>query len=158
MGDPTSSGLDRSAYERAIENPEQRSRVDALGRCIAGRLALCSEDELRVIDDLLGRLEKGRDAYGYLDLSRDNRDWAREEMEEQLDAALYRSFARVRRQNDIRDRLACEAADEIANTPAGRVDTGLRELVEKTGSHCSTCGVRWGKCGHAKPATEATEG
>lgn len=151
MGDPTSRCLDRAVFDRAITNPEQRSRVDALGRCIAGRLALCSEDELRVVDDLLGRLERGRDTYGYLDLSRDDRDWQREEHEEQLDAMLYRSFARVRRQNELRDRLACEAADEIASTPAGRVETGLRELVEQTGNHCSTCGVRVSKCGgHVK--------
>ncbi len=61
-------------------------------RCDLGaRLARCSYDELRVIDKLLGRLELGRDRYGHLDLSRDRRDFKREEAEEHLDAAVYRA-------------------------------------------------------------------
>jgi hypothetical protein len=130
MGDTTIK-RDRDASAHAISTPEQRSRVNALARCVAGRLALCSEDELRVIDDLLGRLEKGRDAYGPLDLATDDRDWAREEFEEQLDAALYRSFARIRRRDEQLERLRCEAADEIAATDP--IAFGLLEITNATG-------------------------
>jgi hypothetical protein len=129
MGDQTIN-RDRAASAHAITNPEQRSRVAALARCIAGRLALCSEDELKVVDDLLARLEKGRDAYGPLDLSRDDRDWHREELEEQLDAALYRSFARIRRRDEQLERLRCEAADEIAATDP--IAFGLLEITNAT--------------------------
>lgn len=171
MTNETAPVVERDGGDRPTSNPEandatDKSRIDALARVIGVRLALCSEDELRVIDDLLGRLEKGRDDYGPLDLSRDDRDWNREEFEEQLDAALYRSFSRVRRRNEQRDRLACEAEDELART--NPIEKGLRELVEKaplvasTSSfglasgralgHCNTCGRYWGTCPHSQPA------
>jgi hypothetical protein len=52
------------------------------------RLASASNDELRVIDRVLARLELGRERYGLLDLARP-RDWRRERAEERLDALVY---------------------------------------------------------------------
>jgi hypothetical protein len=65
-------------------------RRDALAWNIAARLLSCNADELRVLDVLLGRLELGRDRYGFLDLAR-ARDWEKEEAEEHADAAVYRA-------------------------------------------------------------------
>jgi hypothetical protein len=134
--------------DRAIRTPEQRSRVDALGRVIAGRLALCSEDELRVIDQLLGRLELGRQRYGYLDLSADSRDWRAEEAEEHLDAAVYRACDRIRRRDEQLERLRCEVADE--NAAAHPVAHGLRELAASSPwIHDRFCDVWSGEaCSH----------
>jgi hypothetical protein len=124
--------VERDGENRAISNPERSdatdsSRVEALARTIAVRLRLCSEDELLVLDDLLIRLEKGRDAYGPLDLANDDRDWDHEEYEEQLDAGLYRSFGRVKRRKAKAERLRCEAADELVQT--NPVEFGLQEFV-----------------------------
>ncbi len=58
---------------------------------LAKRLLECSYDELRVLGQLLARLELGRSRYGHLDLARDRRDFKREEAEEHLDAAVYRA-------------------------------------------------------------------
>jgi hypothetical protein len=90
MGDPTTRSIERAAEDRAISNPEDHVRREALQRTIAARLLVCNIDELRVLDVLLGRLELGRDRYGYLDLAR-SRDWEREEAEEHADAAVYRA-------------------------------------------------------------------
>ena len=62
----------------------RRGLVADLGR----RLAMRNLDELRVIDALLVRVEKGAAHYGPLDLSRP-RDWQRERSEELLDALVY---------------------------------------------------------------------
>jgi len=64
------------------------SAIDGLRRSIVGRLGACNVDELRVLDQLLVRIELGRDQYGHLDLSR-KRDWARERSEEMADWAIY---------------------------------------------------------------------
>ena len=66
------------------------SAIDGLTRSLIARLGACNLDELRVIDQLLVRLELGRDRYGHLDLSR-ARDWEREEAEELLDMQVYRA-------------------------------------------------------------------
>ncbi len=58
---------------------------------LSARLLQCSRDELRVMSQLLARLELGRARYGHLDLARDKRDFKREEAEEHLDAAVYRA-------------------------------------------------------------------
>lgn len=94
MGDPTTTRVDRAATDRSIATPEERTRRDALVRNIATRLMLCSLDEARVMDELLVRLEIGRDRYGYLDLAT-ARDWEREEAEELLDAAIYRACRKL---------------------------------------------------------------
>lgn len=74
--------------------PHVLAEVDS-DRCVErrldlkARLELCSYDELRVISVILGRLELGRQRYGYLDLKRDDRDFKRERAEEYADAAIY---------------------------------------------------------------------
>jgi len=116
----------RLAGDRANSNPELDSdRCDALRRSIGARLLASSWDELRVVDTLLGRLELGRDRYGFLDLAK-SRDWEREEAEEHLDAAVYRACRKLVEHDE---RVAAIDADETAPRP--RVDPvleGLREL------------------------------
>lgn len=70
-----------------VESP----RCTELRDDLKSRQALCSLDELRVLRVILGRLELGRQRYGYLELSRETRDWKREEAEEHIDAAVYRA-------------------------------------------------------------------
>lgn len=84
------SARDRSARSGRDGHAPDHTRRDALQRTIAARLLLCNVDELRVLDVLLGRLELGRDRYGFLDLEK-ARDWEREEAEEHADAAVYRA-------------------------------------------------------------------
>jgi hypothetical protein len=64
------------------------SAMDGLTRSLIARLGACNLDELRVLDQLLVRLELGRDRYGHLDLAQ-KRDWARERAEEAADYAVY---------------------------------------------------------------------
>lgn len=111
----TTNGTGRMGPLRARANPE---RTDALARTIAARLRLCSEDELRVVDVVLGRLELGRDRYGQLDLARP-RDWERELAEELLDAHIYRACALlVERENARADLHAAAAAEREQAAPA----------------------------------------
>jgi len=102
----------------------ESDRRDALARTLAARLLLCNHDELRVLDRLLERLEIGRDRYGLLELGKP-RDWEREEAEELLDAQIYRAINAIERSDARRERLRCEAADEIASNP---IERGLVEL------------------------------
>lgn len=97
---------------------------DALERTICARLAACSPDELRVVDYVLGRLEVGRARYGELDFAGDDRDFLEEERQEHADGVVYRACAEIVRLDARRDRLRCEAADELT----ARVDAGLDEL------------------------------
>lgn len=85
-------------------------RIDGFAANIATRLHACSLDELRVLDQLLARLEKGRESYGPLDLSK-ARDWDRDLAEELLDVQVYRAIGKV---------LARDA----------KVDLLLRDLAE----------------------------
>jgi len=89
-------------------------RRDALARSIAARLLTCNEDELRVLDAILGRLELGRDRYGHLDLSK-ARDWDAEEAEELLDARIYRACDVLRRRDAQTSRMD-EALRELRNS------------------------------------------
>jgi hypothetical protein len=89
------------------------ARVEALVRTLAVRLRLCSEDELRVLDILLRRLELGRERYGYLDLSKP-RDWKLEGAEEILDFAIYEACDIQVKRDAARERLRAEAAAELA--------------------------------------------
>lgn len=126
------------------QNSEQRTRAEALAANIALRLGLCSLDELRVIDVTLSRLELGRDQYGPLDLAHGSRDWRREEAEEHVDANFYRACHRIARQDEEREQLRCEAADEMSK--ADPVLAGLRELaaapVEVPVEVCGLIGTR----------------
>lgn len=90
-------------------------RSDALARDIGRRMALCSLDELRVLDVTLGRLELGRHRYGHLDLSK-ARDWQCDEAEELLDMQVYRACQTIVE----RDRRAADIES--------RIDSCLREL------------------------------
>jgi hypothetical protein len=71
---------------------DREIRAAALRRDMLRRLMFCNLDELRVLDMQLTRLELGRDQYGPLDLAK-HRDWPKEEAEEHIDAAFYRSCA-----------------------------------------------------------------
>lgn len=65
---------------------------------IIDRLCACSRDELRVVAYVLGRLERGRETYGPLDLdlaSKRGVDWRRERLEELGDAIVYTAFAAI---------------------------------------------------------------
>jgi hypothetical protein len=74
-------------------------RCDGLRDDLEARLELCSYDELRVVSKILGRLELGRDRYGYLDMARDRRNYRREEAEEHLDGAVYRACDELDRED-----------------------------------------------------------
>lgn len=86
------------------------TRRDALARNLAARLLLCNLDELRVLDVLLGRLELGRERYGFLDLSK-ARDWDHEEAEELLDARIYRAISKLQL-TDEQVEVILQAVDE----------------------------------------------
>ena len=75
-----------------MSSADDAMRAAALRRDMGRRHELCNLDELRVLDLQLTRLELGREQYGHLDLARP-RDWAKEESEEQVDAAFYRACA-----------------------------------------------------------------
>lgn len=74
-------------------------RCDELRADLEARLELCAYDELRVVSKILGRLELGRQRYGYLDLARDRRNYKREEAEEHLDGAVYRACDELDRED-----------------------------------------------------------
>ena len=67
----------------------------ALG--ILSRLAACSNDERKVLEEILRRIEAGRDVYGPLDLASDKRDFAAEATEEATDWTIYRAMLAVQR-------------------------------------------------------------
>ncbi len=119
-----SRGLARTPRVGVDVQKQAVLRRDALARTFSVRLLLCNEDELRVLDVILGRLELGRDRYGHLDLAK-SRDWDAEEAEELLDARIYRACDVIQKRDARLERLRCEAADEIA----GRIEPGLRELA-----------------------------
>lgn len=52
-------------------------------------------DALRVVLGVVHRLRKGYRAYGRLDLATDTRDWRAEELDELLDAVVYRRIAEL---------------------------------------------------------------
>ena len=104
---PESSQLPAHSGSDVHTEPCRDRRVD-----LAARLELCSFDELRVIDKLLGRLELGRSRYGYLDLSRDRRDFKREEAEEHLDAAVYRACDELDAEDREIERVDCDHCKE----------------------------------------------
>lgn len=103
-----------------IYAPRCVERRDDLER----RLRLCSFDELRVLGVILSRLELGRERYGYLDLSRDRRDWKRERAEEYVDLAIYDACDVLSFDDERARHSVCEAHDEMH----ARVSRGLTEL------------------------------
>jgi hypothetical protein len=116
----TNDQLGRLAGDHAISNPEE---CDARRRNLAGRLLLCSRDELRVIDVILGRLELGRERYGFLDLSK-ARDWDLQEAEELLDAKVYRACAKIVQTDEEVARILERVETESTLPIAERFDLG----------------------------------
>ena len=51
-----------------------------------------NEDERRVVDLIVERIFQGREEYGAFDLESDGRHFAREELEEIVDATIYKSM------------------------------------------------------------------
>jgi hypothetical protein len=68
------------------------TRRDALARDISRRMLLCNFDELRLLDQLLIGIERDRERYGALDLTK-SRDWDRDEAEALIDARICRAAA-----------------------------------------------------------------
>lgn len=110
---------------RADRADEER-RKDALARWLCAQITSCTFDELRVIAVRVERMAKARPHYGGLDLANDPRDFKREAAEENIDRGFYLDCLLVKRQDEERDRLRCEAADELART--NPVAKGLEEL------------------------------
>jgi hypothetical protein len=92
---------------------------DALERSVAGRLIVCSHDELRVVDAVLNRLAIGRERYGHLVLQDDKRDWQREGAEELVDTAIYRACALISKQDTDRAALHEDVRSELAEVANG---------------------------------------
>jgi len=74
---------------------------------IAVRLAMCSPDELRVMDRVLAGLERGRDVYGPLDLSTDKRAWRDEGAAELRDLLVYLAAAEIAQWDARAFRCSC---------------------------------------------------
>lgn len=64
-----------------------------------------SDDECRVImtllDDAVARIQKGREAYGPLELTSDTRDFVKEANEEVLDNAIYLAMDKLRKERKL---------------------------------------------------------
>lgn len=117
-----------TAAHAAVESIARDARVRSL--CARLHDDRASLDEIIVIDEEWSRIEKGRDHYGAMTLATDPREWTQEQCEELLDYLVYRRVAAVVRQNEQRQRLRCEAADELA-AAAAPIDTRLKAaLVE----------------------------
>jgi hypothetical protein len=91
-------------------------RAHAMRRTICVRLDLCSPDELRVIDRLLSRVEKGRATYGPLDLATNYHrvdDWRRELAEEREDFLVYQAIIDVVDHARVVEAIEKLEADEV---------------------------------------------
>ena len=88
-------------------------RVSATPESIALRLGACSPDELRVIDQVLSGLERGRDVYGPLDVAADARDFSLEASDELRDCLVYLAAHHIAQTVQRRERMECETADRI---------------------------------------------
>jgi hypothetical protein len=106
---------------------------DALVRSVCARLNddRRSEDELRVVDDVLSGLERGAEMYGALNLATDLRDFREEAAQESRDLLVYNSAENVARQHRRRERIACEVADRSQPVDT-RLRTALVELRDST--------------------------
>lgn len=66
-------------------------------RKLADRAAEMSLDELRVLNFIATRIEKGRKLYGRLVIADDNREWTIEKSEELADMLFYVACASLKR-------------------------------------------------------------
>lgn len=103
--------------------PADDPACDPRRRDIGRRLLMCNVDELDVLDELLARIEKGRDLYGWLDLEK-ARDWDRELAEELLDVSVYRAIGRVRHKRALANVIAAPGVSQ---------DWDLSDLGEEIG-------------------------
>jgi hypothetical protein len=74
---------------RPAEHEADLTDPERLVLAINGRLAGMSVDELRVMNQVASRLERGRVSYGSLDIAGDRRDWLLELDQELVDAVVY---------------------------------------------------------------------
>jgi hypothetical protein len=99
------------------------ANLDGLKRSVIARLGACNLDELRVVDQLLVRLELGRDRYGHLDLAQ-RRDWARERAEEAADYAVYDACLLLSQRDEaMRAIAAAPVSDRTLKTALVAFDT-----------------------------------
>lgn len=107
------------------------TRRDALARSLCARVSDSRRtvDELRVLDVILTRISGGGyEQYGGLVIANDPRNFRKETADEFADALWYMAAEIVRVEDEKRERLECEAADELART--NPVEKGLQELCE----------------------------
>ncbi len=110
--------MDERAIERSV-------RAASLRRDLRRRFLLANLDELLVIELLWQRLELGRKRYGPLDILARTIDWDEEELEEILDARIYRALAVVQRHERAMESLgAVRDRFDLSDTP---VDLGEGE-------------------------------
>jgi hypothetical protein len=136
----TAPVVEREAGPRPVSNPETDStRRDAIARSLCARISddRRTVDELRVLDVILTRISGGgAEQYGGMVLATDHRDFVKEASDEFADALWYMAAHVVRTADERAERLACEAADELAKTEGlcrpPSIDDGLRELVYVT--------------------------
>jgi hypothetical protein len=91
------------------------ANLDGLKRSVIARLGACNLDELRVVDQLLVRLELGRDRYGHLDLAQ-RRDWARERAEEAADYAVYDACLLLSQRDEDMRAMVAPVSDRTLKT------------------------------------------
>lgn len=106
------------------------TRRDQLARNLCARICdgRRSVDELRVLDQLLRRVELGADRYGPLDLAK-ARDWDAELAEELLDVQVYRAIGMVLEREDLLDEIsALGQAETAAAAPGVAHDWDLSSL------------------------------
>jgi hypothetical protein len=81
---------------RPAEREADLTDPERLVLAINGRLAGMSVDELRVINHVASRIERGRVSYGPLDIDADKRDWLLELDQELVDAVVYAAIERLK--------------------------------------------------------------
>jgi hypothetical protein len=137
--DDKAAGAPQTGTIRTRPSREGTLRREALCRSICARLCdeRRSEDELRVIDDVLAGLERGADQYGPLDLERDGRDWNEEAAQEARDLLAYQAMARVvakqqrrREQDDSRVQAPASPSPGFASSAPAPGSLTSRLLVE----------------------------
>lgn len=109
-------------FEQKLGTDERRVIADVLKRFGETGPDGINEPDIdarrRIIVDIAARLRRGFETYGALDIANDQRDWVREEYEEQLDGWVYRSIARIKAATadapNVRDHRAAPVRFEAA--------------------------------------------
>lgn len=110
---------------------------DSLVRSICARLSddRRTEDDIRIIDDVLAGIEVGADRIGPMNLTDDKRDFDEEAAQECRDLIVYLAMKRVAAQHKRREQLRFDAAAELAHLTAeaeGNKHTGQLPAVRST--------------------------